>query len=111
VPINWVKEYLRSTELTTLGDLAKQNTVEQEIVGSTISVPAHQRRAFAVFVDRNRMADPELDGTFSSNGGFGGEIRVYVAMANNVVYDSGRTTNGSLHLPLAPGLYQVVIDN
>jgi S1-C subfamily serine protease len=111
VPINWAKGYLRSSELTTLSDLAKQNIVEQEIVGSTISIPAHQRRAFAVFVDRNRMADPGLDGTFSSSGGFGGEIRVYVATANNVVYDSGRTTSGRLHLPLGPGLYQVVIDN
>lgn len=111
VPINWAKGYLRSSEVTTLSDLAKQNMVEQEIVGSTISVPAHQRRAFAVFVDRNRMADPALDGTFSSSGGFGGEIRVYVATANTVVYDSGRTTSGRLHLPLGPGLYQVVIDN
>lgn len=111
VPINWAKGYLRSSELTTLSDLAKQNTVEQEIIGSTISIPAHQRRAFAVFVDRNRMTGPELDGTFSSSGGFGGEIRVYVATANNVVYDSGRTTSGKLHLPLGPGLYQVVIDN
>jgi S1-C subfamily serine protease len=111
VPINWAKGYLRSSELTTLSDLAKQNTVEQEIVGSTISVPAHQRRAFTVFVDRNRMADPELDGMFSSTGGFGGEIRVYVAMANNVVYDSGRTTSGKLHLKLGEGLYQLVIDN
>lgn len=111
VPINWAKGYLRSSEFTTLSDLAKQNTVEQEIVSSTISVPAHQRRAFAVFVDQNRMADPELVGTFSSSGGFGGEIRVLVATANNVLYDSGRTTSGRLHLPLGSGLYQVVIDN
>jgi hypothetical protein len=111
IPINWATGYLRSSQVTTLSDLAKQNAVEQEIVDSTISVPAHQRRAFAVFVDRNRMADPELDGTFSSSGGLGGEIRVYVAMADNVVYDSGRTTSGRLHLPLGPGMYQLVIDN
>ncbi|HLJ88874.1 MAG TPA: trypsin-like peptidase domain-containing protein [Candidatus Angelobacter sp.] len=111
VPINWAKNYLRSSGLTTLRDLAEQNMVAQEIVGSTISVPAHQRRAFNVFVDRNRMADPELEGTFSSTGGFGGQIRVYVTTANNVVYDSGRTTSGTLHLPLAQGAYQVVIDN
>lgn len=111
VPINWAKRYLRSSEVTTLSDLAKQNTVEQEIVGSTISVPAHERRAFAIVVDRNRMADPELDGTFSSSGGLGGEIRVYLATSNSVIYDSGRTTSGKLHLPLGPGMYQLVIDN
>jgi len=111
VPINWAKRFLQSTDATMLGDLARQNTVEQEIIGSTLSVPAHQRRAYTIVVDRNRMADPELDGTFSSSGGFGGEIRVYVATFNNVVYDSGRTTNGKLHLPLGPGTYQLVIDN
>ena len=111
VPINWAKGYLHSSDLITLRELAQQNTVEQEIVGSTISVPAHQRRAFTIVVDGNRMADPELDGTFSSSGGLGGQIRVYVAATNNVVYDSGRTTNGTIRVPLGAGIYQLVIDN
>ena len=103
VPINWAKGFLQSADLTSLGDLARQNTVEQQIVGSTLSVPAHQRRAYTIVVDRNHMADPKLDGTFSSAGGFGGEIRVYVAMGNELIYDSGRTTSGTIHVPLFAG--------
>lgn len=111
VPINWAKSYLHNSELTALDDLARQNTVEEQIVSSTISVPAHERRAFTIAVDRNRMSDAELDGTFSSSGGLGGQVRVFLAMQNNIVYDSGRTANGTVHVPLHPGIYQLVIDN
>lgn len=111
VPINWAKSYLHSSDLTSIEDIARQNTVEEQVVGSTISVPAHERRAFTIAVNRNSMADAELDGTFSSTGGLGGQIRVFLATQNSVIYDSGRTVSGTVHLPLGPGIYQLVIDN
>ena len=111
VPINWAKGFLHNSEVTQLSDLAKQNTVEQEVMDSTVSVPAGHRRAFPILVDHNRMANPELEGTFSSKGGLGGNIRVFVVGQNGVLYDSGRTTSGTVHVPLAAGAYQLVIDN
>jgi S1-C subfamily serine protease len=111
VPINWAKPYLRSSEITSLADLAKQNTVVKEVLDSTISVPAHEQRVVPIVVDRNRMSNPELEGSFSSKGGAGGNVRVAVLDQNAVVYDSGRTTNGRIQLPLRAGNYRLVIDN
>lgn len=111
VPINWAKGFLHSSDITLLSDLAKQNTVVQAILESTISVPAGKRMAYPIIVDHNRMATPEFEGTFSSTGGLGGNIRVFVASQNGVLYDSGRTTSGTLHVPLGAGIYQLVIDN
>jgi S1-C subfamily serine protease len=111
IPINWAKGYLQSSEVTPLADISKQNTVEQEVLSSTISVPAHQRRVFTIAVNRNRMSNPELEGTFTSSGGVGGEVRVFVVTQNTTVYDSGRAASGSVHLKLGTGIYQLVIDN
>jgi len=111
VPINWAKTYLRSSEITSLADLAKQNTVVKDVLDSTISVPAHEQRVVPIVVDRNRMSNPELEGSFSSKGGAGGNVRVAVLDQNTVVYDSGRTTNGRIQLPLRAGPYRLVIDN
>jgi len=102
---------LRSSEITSLSDLLKQSSVEQQVLDSTISVPAGQRRAWPIIVDRNRMSNPELEGSFSSSGGVGGNIRVLVLNHNAIVYDSGRTTNGQVHVPLSAGVYQLVLDN
>ena len=111
VPINWAKGFLRNSDVTVLSELAKQNTVDQEVMESTISVPAGNRRAFPILVDHNRMADSKLEGTFSSTGGVGGNIRVLVVGQNRVLYDSGRANSGTVHVALAAGSYQLVIDN
>jgi S1-C subfamily serine protease len=112
VPINWVKKYLHSGTLTTLSDLSRGNTVVRELVNSTISVPARQRVSWPLEIDRNHMTSPELQGSFSSTGGMGGNIRVVVAsQQGGLVYDSGRTTSGTVHMPLTAGRYVVVVDN
>lgn len=112
VPINWAKSFLTASDLTSLADLAIQNTVEQPILESTISVPAHDHRAFPILIDRNRMSNPELEGSFSSTGGFGGNIRVLViGQQGGVLYDSGRVTTGTLRVQLPAGAYQLIIDN
>jgi S1-C subfamily serine protease len=111
VPINWAKNYLRSTDVTSLSDLAKRNTVVKQLLASSVSVPAHERRVLPIVVDRNQMANPQLEGSFSSKGGAGGNIRVAVLNQRGVVYDSGRTTNGEIQLSLRPGAYQLVLDN
>jgi S1-C subfamily serine protease len=111
VPINWAKTYLHDSTITSLADLAKQNTVVKQLLGSTISVPAHERRVLPIVVDSNQMSNPELEGSFSSKGGAGGQIRVMVVNQNSVVYDSSRTASGTVHLPLKTGTYQLVFDN
>jgi hypothetical protein len=111
VPINWAKRYVTGAQPIPLDEISKQNTVVQSFVQSTISVPAGKRVSWPIEIDRNRMANPELQGSFTSAGGLGGNIRVLVVSPNQVLYDSGRTTSGTLHLPLRPGQYQLVIDN
>lgn len=111
VPINWAKRYLQNAVLTPLADVSKQNTVVHQLLDSTITVAAGQRHAVPLIVDHNRMSNPELDGSFHSSGGLGGQVRVLVVQENGVVYDSGRTTNGNVHMQLKQGVYQVVIDN
>ena len=111
VPINWAKSYLQNSEITSLADLAKQNTVAMDLLTSAVSVPARQRRVVPIVVDRNRMANSELEGSFSSSGGAGGNIRVAVLGQNSTIYDSGRTTHGTIQLPLRAGAYQLVLDN
>jgi hypothetical protein len=112
VPINWAKPLLNSRQVTSLSDLAKQNTVEMPVLKSTISVPAHGVRSYQIVVDRNRMANPELDGSFSSQGRRpGGDIRVMVVGQSGMFYNSGRRRNADVHLPLTAGTYQLVLDN
>jgi len=111
VPINWAKTYLHDSTITSLADLAKQNTVVKQVLGSTISVPAHQRRVLPIVVNPHQMSNAELKGSFSSRGGVDGVIRIMVLNQNSVVYDSGRTTTGTVHLPLKAGTYQLVLDN
>ena len=111
VPINWAKTYLHDSTITSLADLAKQNTVVKQVLGSTISVPAHQRRVLPIVVNPHQMSNAELKGSFSSRGGVDGVIRIMVLNQNSVVYDSGRTTTGTVHLPLRAGTYQLVLDN
>lgn len=111
VPINWAKRYLQNSELRSLAEIAEENTVEHQLLDSTITVAAGQRRAVPLLIDRNKMSNPEFEGSFRSSGGVGGNIRVFIVQDNNVVYDSGRTTNGEIHMPLKPGTYQVVLDN
>jgi len=112
VPINWVKKYLHSGTLTTMSDLSRENAVVRELVNSTFSVQAKQHVSWPLEIDVNHMASPELQGSFSSAGGMGGNIRVFVqSQQGGLVYDSGRTTSGTVHLPLKAGRYAVVVDN
>ena len=104
VPINWAKTYLHDSTITSLADLAKQNTVVKQVLGSTISVPAHQRRVLPIVVNPHQMSNAELKGSFSSRGGVDGVIRIMVLNRNSVVYDSGRTATGTVHLPLRADL-------
>jgi S1-C subfamily serine protease len=68
VPINWAKNYLHSSEITSFADLLKQNTVEQQILSSTISIPARQSKTWPITVDRNRMANPESETSGQAGG-------------------------------------------
>lgn len=111
VPINWAKRYLNSTNLTQLQQVARENTVESNLLASTITVPAGQSVTYPINIDRNKMASPELDGTFSSSGGMGGNIRLLLTDGSQVIYDSGRVSSGNIHLPLKPGTYGLVVDN
>jgi hypothetical protein len=111
VPINLAKRYVNGGEMVSLSEIAKQNTVLESLLNSTVPVPAGQRRSWNFAIDRNRMSSPELKGSFTSTGGLGGNIRLLVVAENGVLYDSGRTTNGVVNLPLKPGKYQLVLDN
>lgn len=86
--------------------------VVRDVVSSTLSVAAKQRVSWPITIDRNRMASPELKGSFTSSGGMGGNVRVLVAsQQGGLIYDSGRTNSGSVNLSLQSGQYLLVVDN
>jgi S1-C subfamily serine protease len=112
VPINLAKPYLVDTTLTSLSDLAAQNTVVRPLLNSTMTIAAGQKLEWPVVIDE-RMDNAEIRGAFHSSGGVGGRIRVFVAdtVANRLLYDSGRVESGQFDLKLRPGGYRLVCDN
>ena len=112
VPINWAKNYMANTEVGSLQDLIARNTVVQPLIRSTFSVPARQRQSWSFVVDGDRMANPELVGSFSSTGGLGGQVQFLVVTAENQeLYDSGRTTGEAVRVSLPVGKCTLVFDN
>lgn len=64
VPISWAKNYIANTQVSSLREISARNTVKQTLIRSTFSVPARQRQSWSFVVDGDRMANPELVGSF-----------------------------------------------
>lgn len=111
VPINWAKPYLNSTAPKTLADVATENTVLNDFVDGSVSVPAGQSRNFSIVYNPNTMSDAEIHGQITSSGGMDGKITLAVFFGGQRIYQC-RDTNCEIHQPLiAPGAYVVMIDN
>jgi hypothetical protein len=112
VPIDQAKPYLTNTSLTTLADIAKQNTVTLPLFPDAVNIPARQFRRLPIIVDENRMDDAELQGSFQCSGGIDGRIQVVVLDDTaHPIYDSGRVVSGTIDLKLRAGQYNLVLSN
>jgi len=113
VPINQAKRFLANGALTTLADLAKQNTVTMPLLNGVLSIPARRSKELSITVDENRMDDAELQGSFQCSGGIDGRIRVVLRIVPSraLLYDSGRVRSGTMDVKLAPGKYALFLSN
>ncbi len=104
---------------------AIQSILEQNvpITNSTIVVKPVQLTSFTIVVPENAV-HVSVDGHFSTTGGLGNDIEVYLLTVDGFanlrnghpsqpLYSSGKTTQGSINatLPSGAGTYYLVFDN
>jgi S1-C subfamily serine protease len=113
VPINWAKPYLNDTSTRTLADVTAENTVTNDALDGSVTVPAGQFKNWNFTVNPNAMSNAEVQGQVSATGGMGGKITLalYLQGQTQPIY-SCRETNCSIHQHLAPGAtYILALDN
>ncbi|MGH9718238.1 MAG: trypsin-like peptidase domain-containing protein [Candidatus Acidiferrales bacterium] len=111
VPINWAKPYLRGGTPKTLADVAAENTLVQDVLSGSTTVPAAHARLWHFSLNPNVMSNAEIQGQVSSTGGLGGKISLDIVFAGQPIYQC-RATACEIHQNLvAPGIYTVVLDN
>lgn len=111
VPINWAKPYLNSGSPRSLGDVAAENTVLQDVLSGSITIPNGQARTWNITVNPNVMSNAEIHGQISSTGGLDGKITLAVYFQNQPIYMC-RENSCVIHQDIAAqGTYVVMLDN
>lgn len=113
VPINWAKPYLKGGTLRQLGDVTAENTVTNNVLDGSVTVPAQKAQSWNFIVNPNVMSNAEVMGDVTSTGGMGGKITLALYMQGqpNPLY-SCRETACSIHQKLmVPGTYVLALDN
>lgn len=111
VPINWAKPYLNSGSPRSLADVAAENTVVQDVLNGSITIPNGQARTWNITVNPNVMSNAEIHGQISSTGGLDGKITLAVYFQNQPIYTC-RETACAIHQDIvAPGTYVLMLDN
>jgi S1-C subfamily serine protease len=112
VPINWAKRYLGSAPARSLAEVATENTVVQDVLKGSLSVPAGQARTWQIQVNPNLMSDAELHGEIRSTGGFGGQVTLSLYYGDRLIYNCPRQTQCAIHEDLSQsGSYTLFLDN
>jgi hypothetical protein len=111
VPINWAKPYLSFGNPRSFADIAAENTVTNDLVDGSISVPAAHSMNYTITYNPNTMSDADVEGQITSTGGLDGNITVAVLFAGRPIYRC-RSTSCEIHQPLTtPGNYVLMVDN
>ena len=111
VPINWAKPYLNAGDLRTLADVAAENTVTQDVLNGSVTVPNGQGRNLNIVLNPNVMSNAEIDGQISSAGGMDGKITLALYFQNTPIYKC-RNTSCVIHQRIVlPGTYVLTLDN
>jgi S1-C subfamily serine protease len=113
LPINWAKPYLKSGNLRTLADVTSENTVTNDVLDGSLTVPAQKAQTWKFVVNPNTMSNPEITGDVTSSGGTDGKITLalYMQGQNQPLYTCWNTAC-SIHKKLVgSGIYVLALDN
>jgi Trypsin-like peptidase domain len=113
VPINWAKAYLSGGNPQSFADVIAENTVTNDLLDGSMTVPAQQFKTWPLMVNPNAMNDVEVVGQVTSTGGMDGQITLalYHQGESQPIY-SCRSTTCAIDKKLpASGMYAVTLDN
>lgn len=111
IPINQAKPYLNGQSPRPLFDVAAENTVTQNVIDGSVTVPPRQARTWNISINRNSMSNAEVSGQISATGGSDGKITLMLAYEGRPVF-SCRERECEIHQTIAnPGVYTLVLDN
>jgi hypothetical protein len=98
IPINWAKPYLSGQSPRPLSEVAAENTVTQNVIDGSVTIPPRQARTWNIAVNRNSMSNAEVSGQIS-------------AYEGRPIF-SCRERDCEIHQAIAnPGVYTLVLDN
>ncbi len=111
IPINWAKPYLNAGTPRPLPEVAAENTVTENALNGSVTIPAGQMRSWNITVNPNKMSNAEVHGQISSTGGMDGKITLALYYQGQPVF-SCRERICAIHQDiLNPGVYSLVLDN
>ena len=111
IPINWAKPYLNGQSPRPLSDVAAENTVTENVLNGSVSIPAKQVQTWNITVNPNTMSNAEVHGQISSTGGMDGKITLALFFQGQPIF-SCRETMCEIHQTIVnPGIYTVILDN
>jgi hypothetical protein len=111
IPINWAKPYLSRQSPRPLSDVAAENTVTENVIDGSVTIPQAQARTWNIVVNPNKMSNAEVHGQVSSTGGMDGKITLALYFQGQPIF-SCRERACEIHQSIVyPGIYTRSLDN
>jgi hypothetical protein len=111
IPINWAKPYLNNRNPRPLSDIAAENTVTENVLDGSATIPKGQSRSWNMVINPNKMSNAEVHGQVSSTGGMDGKITLALYFQGQPIF-SCRERACEIHRNIAtPGVYTLILDN
>jgi S1-C subfamily serine protease len=111
IPINWAKPYLNAGTARPLSDIAAENTVTEDVLNGSVTIPAGQARTWNITVSPNKMSNAEVNGQVTSTGGMDAKITLALYYQGSAIF-SCRETACEIHQGTpAAGAYTLTLDN
>lgn len=113
VPINWAKPYLNGQNAKALADIISENTITNDLVIGSITIPAKAYKSWSVHVNPNVMNNVEIEGEVKSSGGANGDITLAILAEGQTqpIYYCRSVSCAVAKKLTGPGTYLVVLDN
>jgi len=111
IPINWAKPYLNGQAPRPLSDVAAENTVTENVIDGSLSIPQGQARTWTIPLNPNKMSNAEVHGQVSSTGGMDGKITLTLAYQGQPIFSCRERICAIHQTILSPGRYTLTLDN